>query len=181
MSQENILQLTKRIDLKANEYTQYAQAKGQKSYQLLTQLTSSSAYKALTDEQKVDAITKAYEYADALAKEKVSSYKLTDSEEKIREAEKAGISTAIYFAYRASVSGLKADKDEEGKPISGTKRAKVVEVINSLNLTPEQKDFLYLEDGYSEKEIHQTPWHRQSSSSSTDWLYNFWGGVLGGN
>ena len=44
--------------------------------------------------------------------------------------------------------------------VSGGKKAKVVAHINRLNLTPQQKDYLYLDImGYSQSGLAGTPWH----------------------
>lgn len=44
--------------------------------------------------------------------------------------------------------------------VSGGKKAKVVAHINRLNLTPQQKDYLYLDImGYSQSGLADTPWH----------------------
>lgn len=74
-------------------------------------------------------------------------------------AEENGISLDQYFAYKDSISGLQADKDANGKSISGSKKAKVIAAINELDMTPEQKDFLYLEEGYKKADLYKTPWH----------------------
>ena len=70
-----------------------------------------------------------------------------------------GISLEMWNRHKAAVSGLSADKDENGKSISGSKKAKVLEAINSLPLTAKQKDSLYYAEGYSAKDIDEAPWH----------------------
>lgn len=80
--------------------------------------------------------------------------------EKAAELEQScGITSERYWQYKIAVKGLQADKDADGNPISGTKRAKVLDAINGLSLTAAQKDALYLAAGYSEKALHETPWH----------------------
>ena len=79
--------------------------------------------------------------------------------EKAAELEQScGITSERYWQYKIAVKGLQADKDADGNPISGTKRAKVLDAINGLSLTAAQKDALYLAAGYSEKTLHETPW-----------------------
>lgn len=59
----------------------------------------------------------------------------------------------------ASAADLGADKDENGNPVSGSKKEKVVEVINKLPLNRKQKDKLYLSKNYSEKDFGEMPWN----------------------
>lgn len=65
--------------LTQDEYVDYAKQRGQQSEALVRALIGSGAYKTLTDEQKEDAISKAYEFANAEAKEAVSDYKVSES------------------------------------------------------------------------------------------------------
>lgn len=77
---------------------------------------------------------------------------------KYETARKAGISTADYVWFLNATDGLAADKDENGKTISGSKKAKVLRIINSLDLTSQQKDTLFLSAGYSEGTLGDAPW-----------------------
>lgn len=74
-------------------------------------------------------------------------------------ADENGISLERYFAYKDSISGLSADKDANGNSISGSKKAKVIAAIDEQDLTPEQKDWLYLEEGYKKADLYKMPWH----------------------
>ena len=53
----------------------------------------------------------------------------------------------------------KADTDSEGNTITGSKKQKVLEYIDSLDLKKKEKDEIYLALGYSESELKNTPWH----------------------
>lgn len=76
----------KRIDLNGAQYVSYAKKKGQTAYNLLADLTKSSAYAKLTDTDKAKAVGLVYDYANAVAKAHVSNYKL---EGWIRKADKS--------------------------------------------------------------------------------------------
>ena len=78
----------------------------------------------------------------------------------------AGIDIGTWKTYHSAISAMEADKDANGKTISGSKKAKVVEYIAGMNITAEQKDMLYLAEKYSEKELANTPWHTSSASPS---------------
>ena len=74
-------------------------------------------------------------------------------------AEPAGIGIEVYLDYKEQTRGLTGDKDANGKTISGSKKAKVMEVIDSLPITYEQKDALYYANDWSAKSIWEAPWH----------------------
>ena len=74
-------------------------------------------------------------------------------------AEPAGINIEVYLSYKEKTSGLQGDKDANGKTISGSKKNKVLAVINSLPITYAQKDALYYMNGWSAKTINEAPWH----------------------
>lgn len=76
-----------------------------------------------------------------------------------QEAQKQGISAETYAKYKDTTADLTADKDENGKAINGSKKAKVLDAINKMQLNKKQKDWLYLDAGYSEKDIGKAPWN----------------------
>lgn len=61
--------------------------------------------------------------------------------------------------FNDATADLEADKDENGNPVSGSKKEKVVEAINKLPLNRKQKDKLYLSKNYSEKDLGEMPWN----------------------
>lgn len=82
-----------------------------------------------------------------------------DGIEKLKSLEDAGIGYDVIVQYKYKTALLTADKDKNGKTISGSKKDKVLRVINSLPITSAQKDALYLYADYSSKDIRKTPWH----------------------
>lgn len=81
--------------------------------------------------------------------------------EKLEAAVADGISVYNYVSFRYDIKDLEGDKDKDGNVIPGSKKEKIVEVIDGLNLTSEQKDFLYLQQRYSEDGLRDTPWHKR--------------------
>ena len=61
--------------------------------------------------------------------------------------------------FNDATADLEADRDENGNPVSGSKKEKVVEAINKLPLSRKQKDKLYLSKNYSEKDLDNLPWN----------------------
>lgn len=76
-----------------------------------------------------------------------------------QEAQKQGISAEAYAKYKDTTADLTADKDENGNAINGSKKAKVLDAIDKMQLSKKQKDWLYLDAGYSEKDIGKAPWN----------------------
>jgi len=72
-------------------------------------------------------------------------------------AEPANISLEVYAQFLNRTKGLATKYDEWGD-VELSKRDQVLEVINSLPLTWEQKDALYLAAGYAENKIWDVPW-----------------------
>ena len=78
--------------------------------------------------------------------------------DKTKEALDAGLTLEEYAGYKKNVSGLTADKDADGNSISGSKKEKVVNAINDMDLSATEKDWLYLMNGYAESGLSKTPW-----------------------
>lgn len=88
-----------------------------------------------------------------------------DVYDKARAAYAKGVSYETYYDYYFATKEMHADKDENGKSISGSKKAKVVEFINSLDIPPEQKDALYVAAGYTAKSARNQKWNGGSGGS----------------
>lgn len=69
-----------------------------------------------------------------------------------------GLTYEDYYDFYFSKRYLYADKDEDGKSISGSKKEKIVALINGMDIPDEQKDALYIASGYTEKSLKTTPW-----------------------
>lgn len=75
------------------------------------------------------------------------------------DAKEAGVTQNVFVEYKLLTSGLTGDKDAEGNTISGSKKAKVLAAINSMDIDSETKDALYYAAGYAASGIRDTPWH----------------------
>ena len=75
------------------------------------------------------------------------------------DAKEAGVTQNVFVEYKVLTSGLTGDKDAEGNTISGSKKAKVLDAINSMDIDSETKDALYYAAGYASSGIRDTPWH----------------------
>lgn len=88
-----------RVDLTAEQYVQYATERGQASFELGTDMIENDIFSSLTNEQKVDALDRAYTYADAMAKANISDY---EPEDWMQEVDAAGIDPVTAILYRMS-------------------------------------------------------------------------------
>lgn len=80
--------------------------------------------------------------------------------ENIAAAYSADISPAVYIGLKTKAGTMEADRDADGEVINGSKREKVLKLIDSMELSDYQKDVLYLTEGYSEKTIDDAPWNQ---------------------
>ena len=146
-------------NLTAEQYQKYAKAKGQNSYKLVQQAMQMSAYKKMGNGGKAELLNKMLGYANYKAKRAVFPKYSSDAYAKYEEAEKNGVSPAEYYVFRTTDNTLTADKDANGNTIAGSKKEKVLDAINGMDLSPTEKDFLYLMNGYAAKALSEAPWH----------------------
>lgn len=172
-----------RKDLTAKEYTTYQTVKGQKSYELISDIYNGEAYDDLTDEQRIEAITKLYEVADVVGKKSVSDYVSTKNwiEEAIDKGDSAIIAAAIlktcgpdyastngmytaldngvdmgtYIEFLNKTNGVKADKDKNGKTIKNSKQDKIKKILQDMDATDEEKAYLFNSEYENSK---NNPW-----------------------
>lgn len=199
-----------RIDLSAEQYTQYAEERGQMQFSMLEGLVDSFAYQRLSDTDKAAVISDVYSYADAVTKSHISDYEpdgwiakvvesgadpaeyilykhsltdgmtlkersaalersgitgrektdllLAENPEWTEKAREYGVSDRVYVEFKVATSDVSADKDEDGKPVSGSKKKKVMDIIDGMDVSDEVKDSLYYAAGYTESTIDDAPW-----------------------
>lgn len=112
----------------------------------------------LTTNDKVDVLLK-QNLTDTSLYKALSTVLSEETYDKLTEARSGGIGAKIWMQYWRKKAELSADKDANGKSISGSKKAKILALINSLQLTAEQKDMLYRAEGYAERDLYRAPWH----------------------
>lgn len=67
------------------------------------------------------------------------------SKEELNNTLNAGIDIKEYVNFKAATSDMKADKDANGKSITNSKKRKIVNYLNSANLTREEWEYFYYE------------------------------------
>ena len=131
----------------------------------LEDLVTTDDYVSADDGQRAALVNKLYQYATVEARrgadpeysaEGNSTYGWTV---KADEAVEAGVGLVDAICALDAFSHMTADKDENGNSISGSKKAKVCDYIDAMDITDEQKDVMYLLSGYKENSLEYTPWH----------------------
>lgn len=74
------------------------------------------------------------------------------------EAKAQGVPVGTYQKFQADAAALESDRDKDGNVIRNSKKEKVLKLIDSLPLNKAQKDWLYLNEGYAESKLDETPW-----------------------
>lgn len=143
-----------------DDYVEYAQTRGQTSYDAVQTLVNSYAYRSMTSNEKGEALEDVYSYAKAVAAESIGRQYSEGGgrANNAIDAENAGIDAVTFLLFAEAASNFDA-KDAYGQSVNGLKKERVTNYINSLDLTPEQKDYLYLSQGYSESGLSETPWN----------------------
>ena len=150
-------------NLTAEEYTSYAKDLGQTRYRYAQDAMRSSAYRSMSSGDKAKFISKMYEVANAQAKKDAwSAYQYDSEMESYAEAEAAGISATEFYVAKNTLNSIRSDKDKNGESINGTRKPKVIDAINDMDLTPEEKDWLFLREYDSDsakREVRRLPWN----------------------
>lgn len=74
------------------------------------------------------------------------------------EAKAQGIPVGTYQKFQMDAAALESDRDKDGNVIRNSKKEKVLKLIDSLPLNKAQKNWLYLNEGYAESKLDETPW-----------------------
>ena len=74
------------------------------------------------------------------------------------EAKAQGIPVGTYQKFQTDAAALESDRDKDGNVIRNSKKKKVLKLIDSLPLNKAQKNWLYINEGYAESKLDETPW-----------------------
>lgn len=138
----------KDFELTADERQAYQRSRGQTTYRLMQDVMNDPVYKHLSAEDRGEVLTQVKGYSNYVAKREFLSKRgesySDDKYEKYSAALQTGMTLSQYLTAKDAVDEAEGVIDPKtGKTKSGTKMADAVEIINGLDLTPEQKDFLY--------------------------------------
>ena len=134
--------------------------------EMLSDLVPEAGSDSVSATQQAVAISQG-DYSDEDKMKALSVVMQDSSYAKVQAAYEQGISPSAYVQYWSDIKKISGDKDANGKSISGSKKSKVLTYINSLDLTTEQKDYLYEENGYAASTLGEAPWYGGSSYEGT--------------
>ncbi|MBQ7333204.1 MAG: hypothetical protein IJW38_02525 [Clostridia bacterium] len=116
-------------------------------YETYTEAITST--QGLFDEEKEERLRYTEITRLTFGAEKALKVYNSDVYEKCKTLNTAGISYDTLYTYYFATKGITGDTDRRGNTISGSKRKKIVSIINSLNVSREQKLLLIASKGYS--------------------------------
>ena len=82
-----------------------------------------------------------------------------DDYQRYQKVASSGITPETWMQYYEQANTMKADVDSNGEAIKGSKKKKVLVLIDSLPITDAQKDALYYYNNWAESTIKEAPWH----------------------
>lgn len=138
----------------------------EKAYQLHTELADLDPLEGadkVTEAQKLAWAAFSNDYSSD-EKYQALSVLMGDSYAKLQSAKEQGIGVEAFMDFYINRTAIKADKDEDGKSLSGkkdgSKQHKIGTYIDQIpGLTPEQKDYLYKTIYKTGSNLDRTPWH----------------------
>ncbi len=133
-----------RKDLTAEEYVEYATAKGKLSYDMLTDLINRSEYSGMNDEERAEAVEMTTKYADAVAKTTMSDYEPTGWMADAMNASKyADMDETDYMLYKVALSSIdKLNMDGDVGSYDGAEKAEAITSMSGFT----DNDIAYLWD-----------------------------------
>ena len=119
-----------------------------------------AATKALVEDAGM-TLPEAADYVSYVSYKRDTGEEFTQAQYRAYEkyAKDAGFGASEFLELMEEANEFHADVDADGKSVSGSKKKKVLDWINGLDITTEQKDALYYACNYAESKISDAPWH----------------------
>lgn len=133
------------------QYATYKAAYGKSNYEILSNLIKTSDYKTLSDEDKAELISTVYTYSKNVNKDayaQINKINFTPSNTYNAQKKSTALGGKIedYLLYNIYRNNTKADKDANGNAISGSKKTKMINYLNSHDMNYNQKLYLLAKD-----------------------------------
>ena len=109
------------------------------------------------DDEKADQMVELLEFKKKYPKAKDFNYSTMSAYKEYCEAD--GVPVDTFYDVWKFKNNTSADVDANGKSINGSKREKVLEYIDSMNISSMDKDSLYFACGYALSTLKNAPWH----------------------
>lgn len=137
----------------ADEYVEYATTRGQTSYEIVSDMIDSDLYRRMTDEQKADALKRAYQYASHVAAESI--HPGHESEAYVTEAQQADSAAEYLLLYeKYGSSGTKRYSELMDAGLDGEAAETVLDTMDGLtgDVTSIQRYRAIVDSGISESD-----------------------------
>ena len=131
--------------LSADEYVQYATAKGTTAYKTITAFMEGPIYNTLDDKEKARAISSLYSYAEEYARTTITDHEPEGLTKRAMEAAEQGIDFDTFFNAYVVQSSVEADKDFLGDAVTNSASNKKIDAINKITADPDERLILYKE------------------------------------
>ena len=136
-----------------DEYVEYATTRGQTSYEIVSDMIDSDLYQSMTDEQKADAIKRAYQYASHVAAETI--HPGHESEAYVTEAQQADSAAEYLLLYeKYGSSGTRRYSELMDAGLDGEAAETVLDTMDGLtgDVTSIQRYRAIVDSGISESD-----------------------------
>ena len=140
-----INQKGEKVILTSNQKSEFQKISGTTIEKNVEKLLNNSKYKNLSSEEKASVINDIVNYSYAVAKNEVLGIELGDYNT-ANLYSKIGNLTDYYLLKNQNIT---ADKDSDGKSISGSKKEKTIKYIDSMNMSIPEKAILIKLQNYS--------------------------------
>ena len=127
-------------------------------------LLKSRTYNSLSDEEKADVINNIVNYSYNIAQKETLDFDISNAYYKAYQYSKLGNISDYYIIKSQEFT---SSKDKNGKTISGSKKAKVINYINSMNIPVSQKAILINLNGYKLTNYNSKVINYVNSSNNT--------------
>lgn len=131
--------------LSADEYVQYATAKGTTAYKTITAFMEGPIYNTLDDKEKARAISNLYSYAEEYARTTVTDHEPEGLTKRAMAAAEQGIDFDTFFNAYVVQSSVEADKDFLGDTVTNSASSKKIDAIDKITADPDKRLILYKE------------------------------------
>lgn len=129
------------------------------TYDIFQSLTPEEGKSQVSDLQKLQAIADSQDLNDQEKRQAAASLLDGDSLKNFQSCMDAGVSIGNYAKVKAFYSEAKTETDVLTGKISTTKKEKVMDYIDGLEITAAQKTVLYYACGYVESTLDEAPWY----------------------
>lgn len=150
--------------LTSEQRADYQKTSGKIIEDNVKKLLKNRTYNSFSDEEKSDVINNIVNYSYNIAQKETLDFDISNAYYKAYQYSKLG-NVSDYYIIKSQE--FTSSKDKNGKTISGSKKAKVINYINSMNIPVSQKAILINLNGYKLTNYNSQVINYVNSSNNT--------------